>query len=569
MADTSPVRTDSGSGRRFSLLRVLGEGAFGSVYLAEMEGAGGFKRRVALKLLNDAWDPASDAGRRLRDEARILGRMDHANIVRVDDLVRVNGRWALVMEYVSGADVETVFGWAEQHAQPIPPRAALEICASVAAALLAAWDAPGDDGEPLHVVHRDIKPSNVRLTDTGAVKVLDFGVARAEFAGREARTERIRYGSLGYMAPERILGGPDAAAGDVYAVGVMAYELLTLRTLGRAELGFERQVAQVDAARDALEAVVGDGPLVVLLVRALAYTPEDRPTVGELADALRGFAAALSGEDLATYARRVLPRLATTRTTDSSVLGTVLEEASTGTTALDAAARVASATLVVDTLGPGGFGSTGTVVLPEPEPPARRGLVYGVALVTALLVLGIGWVVWPAPAVVPAVVAPTTSVPPAPPVAASTPAPAPAPTAELALSTTAAASAEPAAPAGTPPSALPAPRSPRAEAGRTPMVPKAAIAAPVPEAATPAPAAIPSPASSGERLRSAKFTLAGAEGIRVTCGDVSGNGETSALLRNFPSGDCTVSAAGSTTTVRLDAPRGVDCAVEGDSLTCR
>ncbi|MES2641777.1 MAG: serine/threonine-protein kinase [Myxococcota bacterium] len=557
MASTSGAET-TGAGRRFNLVRILGEGAFGSVYLAEMEGAGGFKRRVALKLLNDAWDPASDAGRRLRDEARLLGRLDHANIVRVDDLVRVNGRWALVMEYVSGADVEAVFAWAETNAAPIPPRAALEVCASVAAALQAAWCAPGDDGEPLHVVHRDIKPSNVRLTDTGSVKVLDFGVARAEFAGREAQTERIRYGSLGYMAPERILGGPDAPAGDVYAVAVMAYELLTLKTFGRAELGFERQVVQVDSARDILEAVVGDGPLVVLLVRALAYTPEDRPSVEELATGLRGFAAALPGDDLPAYARRVLPRLPNTRATDTAVSGTVLEEASLGSTTLEMHARVSSATLVVDPSGLGGFGSLETEAAPDPEPPppASRGFVYGVAFVAAVLVLAIGWLVWPT---APLPEAPTADVAPAAPIEpALAVAPTPPPT-EITegAGTDAVALVEPVTP-------LPVPtatKAPRVEARAAPVTVAAAPTAPE---ATVAPTAASAP-----RLRAAKFTLAGAEGIRVTCGDVSGTGDTSTLLRNFPVGDCTVSAAGSTTTVRLDTPRGVDCAVEGDSLTCR
>jgi len=100
--------TDSMQGRRFSLLQTLGEGTFGSVYLAEMTSLGGFRKRVALKLLNSNWNPDSDAGRRLRDEARLLGRLNHRNIVRVDDLIRVSGRWALVMEYIEGADLEAI-----------------------------------------------------------------------------------------------------------------------------------------------------------------------------------------------------------------------------------------------------------------------------------------------------------------------------------------------------------------------------------------------------------------------------------------------------------------------------
>ena len=105
--------TGGSSGRRFTLVRTLGEGAFGSVFLADMESTGGFRRRVALKLLNKSWDSGSDAGRRLRDEARLLGHLEHRHIVRVEDLIQVEGQWALVMEFVAGADLERIFAACE------------------------------------------------------------------------------------------------------------------------------------------------------------------------------------------------------------------------------------------------------------------------------------------------------------------------------------------------------------------------------------------------------------------------------------------------------------------------
>ncbi len=549
MAGTEPL--EPSAGRRFSLIRTLGEGSFGAVYLAEMEGAGGFKRRVALKLLHESWDPASDAGRRLRDEARLLGRLEHRHIVRVDDLVKLNGRWALVMEYVSGADLERVFAWAEATETPIPPRAVAEIGAAVAAALEAAYTAAGDDGEPLHVVHRDIKPSNVRLAENGEIKVLDFGVARAVFAGREAKTERVRYGSLGYMAPERLLGDAEGPPGDIYAVGVVIWELVTGKLYGRTELGYEQQEAQVRAAREVLVGVVGETPLVDIVVRSLAYDPVDRPSARELEDTLRAAATSLGGADATTFARATLQQLVTTPVDD--VRGRILTESGGQTSGREA--RVSSATLMVDPLDlQGSVGLEAPVAAPVPPPaPARSpwplvgavGAIAGVLLAVVLL--------WPAakpdvpvaPPVAPVVAAPQVPVEPVAPVAppevvASEPAPAP-PENKTAVAAT------------KPP--------------RTTTVAK--VDKPPAEVAPEKIATVVAPPSDSARLRAAKFTLTGAEGMRVVCGDVAASGTTSTLLRDFPAGTCTVSVAGKSTSVTLDAPRGVACTVEGDVLQCR
>ncbi|MFZ5478496.1 MAG: serine/threonine-protein kinase, partial [Myxococcota bacterium] len=341
------------------LVRTLGQGTFGSVFLADMESAGGFKRRVALKLLNSSWDPSSDAGRRLRDEARLLGRLRHRNVVRVDDLVRLDGKWALVMEHVAGADLEALYEDARDAGERLPPRAVAEVCAAVAAALHAAFATPGDDGAPLRVVHRDIKPSNVRLAEDGEVKVLDFGVARAEFEGREAKTERVRYGSLGYMAPERLLGDEETAAGDVYALGVMMWELLVGETYGRAELGPDKQAAQVESAVSRLRAAVENDALADLARATLRYEASERPGAAEVEVALRRLARELPGDDVVTVARRFAASRGEPAGDD--VAGRVLVDDSTSSPRVtDSRALVTSATLALP------------LVDEEPEVPSPR-----------------------------------------------------------------------------------------------------------------------------------------------------------------------------------------------------
>ncbi|MFN7146437.1 MAG: protein kinase domain-containing protein, partial [Myxococcota bacterium] len=405
----------------------------------------------------------------------------------------------------------------------------------------------------------------------GDVKVLDFGVARAAFAGREARTERVRSGSLGSMAPERLLGEPDTAAGDVYALGVMLYELLATKLYGRAELGVDRQLAQVAAARAAMVEVLGEAsPVVPLIERCLAYAPDDRPNARDLADALRALAPALPGDDLVRFARDVLPRIAATPSHEG-VRGTVLEESGPRT---ETGARVSSATLVYDPDAPPSEDPASDDPFATEPAPAKRPAwaAVGIGLVVVLLV-GIGTAF---------ALRGDADAPPPPPAdlargaAAAEPAPAPAPDAEPPVP------AEPpaVAPASeTPAVADAAPSAPAAPStgARAPAAKKPAAAAPPESAAvTPAPpesAAVTSaptaPTAPALRLRAAKFTLTGAEGIAVTCGDVTGTGATSTLLREFPAGECVVTAAGRAARVRLDTPRGVACAVDGDTLTCR
>jgi serine/threonine protein kinase len=259
-------------GRSYHVQHVLGKGGFGTVYQAEMVSGGGFAKPVALKVLNEEMGAMAEVAQRLRDEARLLGRLKHPAILRVDDLVRLEGAWTVVMELLVGANLHQLV----RAKGALPLGVALEVGHVVAGALHAAHDRPGPDGEPLRVLHRDIKPSNIQLTPLGEVKVLDFGVARASFANREAATRSLIFGSVGYMAPER-MAGRDSHAGDVYALGVLLYEILSARRLGTACSRPSLQATLVDDALRELAELHPDEDLHALLRSALAFEPEARP----------------------------------------------------------------------------------------------------------------------------------------------------------------------------------------------------------------------------------------------------------------------------------------------------
>lgn len=296
-------------GRRYRVHKVLGRGGFGTVYLADLLGEGGFRKSVALKVLNPEIANREDISGRLRDEARILGLLRHRAFVQVDGLARLDGRWTVVMEYIEGIDLCAALG-----AGPLPPRAALEVAAEVASALHTAYNTRGPDGQVLRLLHRDIKPNNIQLTAAGEVKLLDFGIARAEFEAREALSRGQPFGTPGYIAPERFEGrdGPEA---DIYALGVVLYESLTAMAFGPASGNPERQQARIREAVESL-AVVQPGlhaGIASLLDRMLSCEPSARPTAREVDRTCDTLISLVGGEPLRSWAEAQLPRIRAAR----------------------------------------------------------------------------------------------------------------------------------------------------------------------------------------------------------------------------------------------------------------
>ena len=191
--------SNSGAGP-FEVVEILGEGSFGTVCVARVRNDP-LRRKVALKILKGEYTANPKIMNRTRDEARLLSRINHPNIVRVERLMEVGGRPGVVMEHVEGASLDKLL---LRYRTGLPPEIAIELVRQSLIALHVAYaDAVGHDGQPLRVIHRDIKPSNILLSIHGAVKVVDFGIAKGNFEGREAETESVVMGSRPYMAPER------------------------------------------------------------------------------------------------------------------------------------------------------------------------------------------------------------------------------------------------------------------------------------------------------------------------------------------------------------------------------
>lgn len=387
-----PRRPSSGS--QYELLELLGAGGFGEVYRARYLGPMGFVRDVAIKLLHNGVDERAQPVERLRDEARILGMLSHPNIVQVLRPAVIEGRWAIVMEHCEGVSLSAFVG--DEHAPPpqtMPQLCVLETLEIVAGALLHAYEARGPDGAPLRVLHRDLKPSNLHLTLTGHLKLLDFGVAHGLFDGREAATDMIVMGTLSYMAPER-LRGEDSPAGDVFALGVTAVELITGSPYGSPSQDGMSAAALWVRARGRMGRLLPG--FEGLLCRMVSRRAAERPGLAQLRDEARALRRSVDAVDvtLADWAAEVVPptldRLRRRNRAKQSRVGEVIHEQSVAAL-IDADAPLPGATPPVIDAAP----LTVPVSLPGPRAAVARvsgGALRGLGLsgLVTLGALGIG-----------------------------------------------------------------------------------------------------------------------------------------------------------------------------------
>jgi len=293
--------------RKFVMGPCLGRGGFGEVYRATTSHPGGLETVVAVKVLRSDVDPAGDAVRRLRDEGRLLARLDHPTILRVHDLCLLDGRVALVTEYVDGADLADCW----TGVPPLSPRGLFQVVGRIAGALAAAHRATDAAGAPLGLVHRDVKPTNIRVGRHGEVKLLDFGIAWSRATDREARTDSdLVVGSLHYMAPERFVSKRANPAWDVAGLGTVLHEGLTgerflpdtMRDAVQLAVRSERYEKHL-VERLALLARRHPPEVVDLVRRTLAWDGADRIAAADLEVRCEQIADAIGGPTLSRWCR--------------------------------------------------------------------------------------------------------------------------------------------------------------------------------------------------------------------------------------------------------------------------
>jgi serine/threonine protein kinase len=189
----------------FRVVRRLGVGGVGEVLLAVAHGAGGFEKRVALKVLREELRGDAEYERLLLEEARMAARFDHPNLVGVHDVGLSNGVYWVRMDWIDGGDLGALMGSGEERAV-VPEGVALAVAHGVSEALAYLHGLKDEAGRSYGLVHRDVSPTNVLIGKNGAVKLADFGLAKAT-RHREDTRAGVRKGKYAYMSPEQVRGG--------------------------------------------------------------------------------------------------------------------------------------------------------------------------------------------------------------------------------------------------------------------------------------------------------------------------------------------------------------------------
>ncbi len=214
----------------YELTQRIATGGMAEVYLARRAGPHGFQKVVAVKRILPQLAQDSDFVAMFIDEARVCARLAHPNIVQVFDFAEHDGELYMAMEYVDGTTAARLVRAAAARGEDVPIEAALYIALSVLRGLDYAHNARDDDGKPLDLVHRDVSPGNVLIDRSGAVKLTDFGIARAAEIERRTDAGQLK-GKLGYMSPEQVIGKELDARSDLFTTGIVLAELVMLRPL--------------------------------------------------------------------------------------------------------------------------------------------------------------------------------------------------------------------------------------------------------------------------------------------------------------------------------------------------
>ncbi|GAC1657678.1 MAG: hypothetical protein NVS4B3_24490 [Gemmatimonadaceae bacterium] len=277
----------------FRLVRMIAEGGMATVFEAEQLGAAGFTKRIALKVIHPQYARRPEFLQLFVDEAKLSANLQHGNIVQIYQLGMVDSEYFIAMEFIQGPSLRAIIDHHRHLGRPIPAPIAAYVASRVCRALEFAHNFIDHRGRRLDIVHRDVSPGNVMATWDGHIKLADFGIAKARTSFDPAASRPMLMGKKHYMSPEQILGLGVDGKSDVFAAGVVLYELLALEPLFHediTELAIDEvAVAPVPTLRSRVPDA--DPELEQIVGLALQKDPAKRPTAAAMGFALDAWCA--------------------------------------------------------------------------------------------------------------------------------------------------------------------------------------------------------------------------------------------------------------------------------------
>lgn len=289
---------------RYELHEQLAQGGMATVHVGRLRGAHGFAKTVAIKRLHPHLADDPEFKETLLDEARMASRVRHANVAAITDVIALEHELIIVMEYVEGESLASLLKTLVEKGTSMPLPIACRIMVDALDGLHAAHEATSEQGEPLQLVHRDVSPQNILVGLDGVARVIDFGVARAAGRLRTTEGDEIK-GKLAYMAPEQVRGQALDRRVDVFAAGIVLWELCTRERLfsgSRDELVFRVLEQPIVAPSSKNPGVLPELDRVV--AKALSRNAEGRyPTTHEFAEALERALPPAPAREVAAWVR--------------------------------------------------------------------------------------------------------------------------------------------------------------------------------------------------------------------------------------------------------------------------
>src|SRR4051812_20698693 len=339
----------SEAAQRYRVLEKLESGGMAEVFRAESTGLQGFRKQVAIKRVLPHLSEKKNFISMFLDEARLSAQLSHSNCVQVFDIGVGDNAYFIVMEFVDGANLKSIAESLKKQGREFPVSCAAFIALEICKGLSYAHEMRDPSGNELHLVHRDMSPPNVLITKHGEIKIVDFGLAKAN-SQLERSEPGIIKGKFSYLSPEAAMGQDVDLRTDIFAVGIILWELLSGQRLFLGETDFQTVKKVQQAVIPPISQINRDAPpeLERILNRALARDPAQRYMTArdlgqELSKFLFEFGRPVSTFDIAHLVQGAMKDRQKFRQPQGSIIDKLIEEALLEFTSLTDEDRAAQA----------------------------------------------------------------------------------------------------------------------------------------------------------------------------------------------------------------------------------